>query len=179
MTLSFSSSCCGAGGRLSCRIPAQPESSCCVTSSPLQSCREPEPLGRSESLLLVLFCGQRSHTPSLPEEDVTVPGGYHHLRARTCLACCHRLCDTEQECSYVGRPKFPAGSKERALQAGGTMVLSSRASPGSDATDVPASVVPAFFPSHTSVCRTFMHILAFAFVSQRGKRQLGEHSLHL
>lgn len=83
------------------------------------------------------------------QPPVTVPGDCHLLRARTPLTCCHCLCDTEQECSCVARPKFTAGSKGRALQAGGTVVLLIRASPGSDATDVPVSIVPAFSPSNT------------------------------
>lgn len=179
VTLLFSSSCCRVGDQLStefsCRILSLSQSSCRVTSSPLHSCREVEPLGRWESLLLVLLCGQRSCTA----EDVTVPEAYHPLRVRTALTCCHHSCDSQQECSCAGRAKFPAGRKERTLQAGETMVSLIRSSPGSDATDVPVSIILAFSPSHTSVCRTFMHILGFVFASQKGKRQLAEHSLHL
>lgn len=40
------------------------------------------------------------------------------------------------------------------------------------------SLLFLLFPHPTRTC-TFMHILGFVFASQRVKRQLGEHSLHL
>lgn len=141
----------------------------------------------------MLLCGQTSSTSHCARG-----GCYHTWRfspppcqrgsaSLTCWRSAGAICLTQiREYSYIGRPEVLAESEEKALQAGGTITLCRPELhlEGSDAIDVPVSadtilLLLVLLHMRPCVCKTFMHILAFVFAWQRGKKHLGERSLHL
>lgn len=178
-------SCRSAEGQLStaCYVPAQPENSCCVTFSPLLSCREIEPLGRQESLLSMLLCGQTSSVAHRARRwrdhswRLSAPPCQRLSASLTRWHSSGTICPTQvREYSHVCRPEILPGSRESTLHAGRTMAICRSEVPleGSAATDGPSARPPILLllvPLHETTCLQNIHVhLGSCFCLQRGKR---------